>query len=654
MTRMSLWALVTMLVLGGCSNDPIGADREMGRDDAGDSDDGPLDAKGDVQVSDDASEDAGDDVGDGEGDDSGDPTCPDGECVVHIDVRTAAVAGTVTVEGDGLTCATLEFVELDGGKQRHGIALPCTGATRAFEGRLPAPRTYAVELFLPLGGLSKSPRIGVLPLVPRFEFDADRTDLSFEVPVVSVSGYVAQNGAPPVAGPLCLDADSVSVRFQDTDFGGGVTAYLPCASFEFDGVTLHRDRSYVVSVSSTSGSTSLPDASSVLRAAYQPSTDDAVFDGSTATVTGSILLDGATPEVSACTTRAALVQFRETTLGTVHYQQLPCDTDWTFEATLPHGTYQVVVGSEQSNLPGSALVHAALTVPAADAVTLDVQTVRVPLTLTMNGGPFPVPANCSGPLATLIFAQPDGFGIYESIPCEGGGAAELALPPGTYQVSVVGHTLPVAKYAPAIAVAAAIELPSAKPLVLDVRMATVSGTVLLDGAPLDDLCDAHPAGFALGFIPLDGESVAPYHTEISCDAGGVFALELPHGAYAVFLEGEHGAVLPHRHKLASRLEVDGARTDLMLEAPVVRVSGSITLDGEQPAEGGFCTVHQVRATLRPAEDPDILTAYTYLTMPCDASAWTFQDVPVTAGSHLVEIDGSHVPNTVLPDRLRLE
>ncbi len=598
-----------------------------------------------------------------EPEDTSTPTCTSGECPVdpahdlHIDIHTALVAGTLAVEGE-LRCATLRFIALDAHDQVHEVQLPCSGASRAFTTRLPAPHAYAVDIFMPMtltiGATPPSSMLGTLSVLPRIDIEHDRTDLALEVAVVSLDGVITQNGAPPIVYPACDGADEVAIDFRETDAPAQVTAYLRCAPLlAFEDVLLHRDRSYAVSVGAWPGRTSLPEDQSLARAAYRPAPDDTIFDVRTATVSGTLTLDGATPATVDCHTRAAQLRFVDRHDGTTQYVQIPCDTDWSFAATLPHGDYEVHVGGEGSNLPGWARVADAVSVPAAAPLALDVATVPAQVTLTLDGGPWPTDG-CTTTLATLVLIADDAHasGSYTRLPCTSAGRVVLALPPGTYRAHLSQARLPFVEDPIVFDLNALVTLPSAEPIVLDLRTAELRGTLTLNGAPLADLCDAHPDGLGIAFRPLDAPLRSAWSVLLPCETRGDYALRLPLGAYDAIVASAGGSRLPPQVRVADRIDVTADTHGLDLDVRAVTVSGTITVDGQYPPDEGPCPLHRARAVLR--GDRGDASTWAELVIPCGAPSWRFEDVAVPAGAHTVTVDGIRVPHTTLQYRLVFE
>lgn len=252
----------------------------------------------------------------------------------------------------------------------------------------------------------------------------------------------------------------------------------------------------------------------------------------------------------------------------------------------------------------------------------------------------------------LIAEDTRGSASYLRLPCAGAGRAQLTHPPGTFQAHVGGARLPFTDDPVAIDLRATITLPSAEPIVLDLRTAEVSGTITLNGAPLADLCAAHPDGLGIALRPLDAPLRSAWSVLLPCETRGDYALRLPLGAYDVIVASAGGPRLPPQVQVADRIDVTADTSDLDFDVRAVTVSGTITVDGQEPPDEGPCPLHRARATLR-GERGDAST-WAELVIPCGAPSWRFADVAVPAGAHIVTIDGMRVPHTTLPYRLVFE
>jgi hypothetical protein len=174
-----------------------------------------------------------------------------------------------------------------------------------------------------------------------------------------------------------------------------------------------------------------------------------VLNVQSVTVSGTVTLNGGPltpqPGCAAGEYEDANVTFVETTYGYSFTFHTDCTAQGAFTGTLFPGTYKVSVANYDSNLPdGSQVVEGALNLSTSQSgLVLNVQSVTVSGTVTLNGGPLtPQPGCAAGEYedANVTFVETTyGYSFTFHTDCTAQGAFTGTLFPGTYKVSVANY-----------------------------------------------------------------------------------------------------------------------------------------------------------------------------------------------------------------------
>ncbi len=205
------------------------------------------------------------------------------------------------------------------------------------------------------------------------------------------------------------------------------------------------------------------------------------------------------------------------------------------------------------------------------SIDLDIPVVHIDGTLAVNGEP-------SGSGARLIFVREGG----ESVSTFIGTDAEfprdpnrdtLSLHSGTYRIYYDRHlTSDPSNPDNARALIETVELSEDTTLDLDIPAVFVDGSLSIDGDPSG-------GGPRVQFAGQDGDEFT-----IGVDADGTFAAPIAPGTYRVSYEtgGSSPLTSPRNQRHVLReVEID-SDTTLDLDVPMARLSGSLTIDGEDP------------------------------------------------------------------------
>ena len=277
-----------------------------------------------------------------------------------------------------------------------------------------------------------------------------------------------------------------------------------------------------------------------------------VLDVKTHSVSYRVTLNGSTPSTT-CTGSDAKtkVRFTELESGWSHTDVIYCsNTNFSFNATLPEGTYSVslMTWPQQANLPvpdGQAffVVQPRLEVKSAlSNVVLDVKTHAVAYRVTLNGATPATTCTGSSAKARVRFSDAQsGFVRTDDIYCSNAGFSfSNVLPEGNYAVAISSWTtttnLPVGDNQEYLTVLDSLAVKAAvQNLVLDVRTRQVQYRVTLNGATPTTTCTGSYNKVLVRFARTEG---GWSHTGgIYCsNANFTFGGQLPVGIYAIWIE----------------------------------------------------------------------------------------------------------------------
>ena len=268
--------------------------------------------------------------------------------------------------------------------------------------------------------------------------------------------------------------------------------------------------------------------------------------------------------------------------------------------TLVPGTYDVSwVSSGQgcgSATPPAApcnggTLRTGVALGSSGALDLDLKSVQVTGTVTVNGQPMPAASGVRGALSfspSGSAESPTGFtaGSFVST-----GAAHYAasLMPGTYDLTYVanpslchpGSALPGVPCNGGV-VRRAVALQSSGALDVDLQVVQATGNVTLNGAPLTAATGSRGA---IAFALADGSAAS---AELGSSGAGSYGLSLLAGTYEVSYQGNPalcGTSPSSDYPCAGGILRSGLSLNqsgaLDLDIPAIQLTGSVTLGGQR-------------------------------------------------------------------------
>lgn len=283
-------------------------------------------------------------------------------------------------------------------------------------------------------------------------------------------------------------------------------------------------------------------------------------------------------------------------------------------------------------------------------LSLDVKTVKVSGTVTVNGAALAnVGTACANyptdPKVTVnFFDAARGYSVSTEVPCSSAASAyAVDLFPGTYEVSIEGHrntNLPPARgvVVAGLAVNAAIANQ-----VLDAKVVTVSGSVLLNGAAPMNTGNCPASGTKGSVVFRDAAKYVELRADIPCGTTAfTYSAAVYPGTYSVRVDGDgYYSNLPSNPILVvDSLPVNAAIAGKVLDVRLYPVAGKVTVNGALPTNMGSCYSYESKATVNLI---DATGQTVSLPVKCSAADFAFSgDVP--AGTYEVRVLGSSYAN----------
>jgi hypothetical protein len=490
---------------------------------------------------------------------------------VALDVKTASVGGTVTLDGaapmtlaacsgnDTAAKATVHLADKTNG-YAFDLDVPCAANDFAWGGVI-FPGTYAISV----AGDRNYTDLPETPFLANASLavSGNAANTTLAVKTATVSGTIALNGVVPTSTcPAASPSYTMAmVHLSDVKQGYQFDLPVPCSQTDFTWTGAVYPGTYAVSVDSGDGYSDLPATAYVANPSLQVSgavANQALFV-KTVSIDGTITLDGAAPApTSYCTSSPsstqATVQLTDAKNGYFFSFSVPCSaTTLAWSGTVFPGTYRVsVIGQPYySTLPPSPFVAKdGLAVSGNTAnVALDVKTATVSGTLTLNGiAPTTSPA-CSGnpdqPKATVRLTSAKlGYAFELPVPCSSstfGFSGEVF--PGTYAVSVAGGSysnLPAEAFLanPSLTVSGAVSGQT-----LDVKTVSVGGTLTLNGAApsTSTYCNPNPTETKASVDFVDTTSGYSFAVPIACSSASfAWSGVVYPGTYRISVAGASG------------------------------------------------------------------------------------------------------------------
>ncbi len=489
---------------------------------------------------------------------------------VVLDVKTAAVDGTVTLNGAAPTtaaaCSTnasaakavVHLVDATDG-YRFDLDVPCSSSTFAWSGVV-FPGTYVVSV----AGNAAYSNLPTTAFVanPSLAVGGNVAGQLLAVKTVSVAGSITLNGAAPTT--TCTTGSTYSkaaVHLTDAKQGYRFDLPVSCSQADFSWSGNVYPGTYAVTVDGGSGYSNLPRQAFVANSALavQSAVTGQALDVQTVTVAGNVTLNGAAPAPTQyCTTyptaTQATVHLSDATRGYLFDIAIPCNaTALAWSGTVFPGTYRVTVTGQQtySTLPTAAFVaQDGLAVSANTSnVAVDVKTVNVAGTLTLDGVAPTTGTSCTNsPSATKAVVRLTnaklGYAFDLNVPCSSSSFAWSGqVFPATYNVSVAGGQYSNLPAEPFLANAGLAVASDVTGQTLDVKTASVGGSLALNGATPSSTtaCNPSPTATKAEVQLVDATSGYSFALPVACSSASfAWSGVVYPGTYRISVAGAAG------------------------------------------------------------------------------------------------------------------
>lgn len=489
---------------------------------------------------------------------------------VPLDVKTASVGGTVTLNGaapmtlaactgnDTAAKATVHLSDATDGYQ-FDLDVPCSAADFAWGGVV-YPGKYVVSV----AGSRSFTDLPEAPFVANaaLTIGGNTANQVLAVKTVTVSGTVTLNGAAPTAS--CPAADpaytKATVHLADVKQGYAFDLPVPCSQTDFSWSGAVYPGTYAISVDGGNGYSDLPMTAYVAKSGVAISGNVAgqALDVRTVSIDGTVTLNGAAPTpTSYCsgspTATQATVVLQDKTNGYSFTLLIPCSsTTLAWSGTVFPGTYSVsVVGqSYYSSLPTSPYVAKdALAVNGATSgVALDIKTVTLSGAITLNGIAPTTSPTCTDPAqqkaVVRLTSDKLGYAFDLPVPCSSSTFAWSGqIYPGTYAVTIAGSTysnLPTQPFVANAALAVASDLSGQT---FDVKTVPVGGTLTLNGAEpsTSTYCNPNPTATKASIDLVDPTNGYDFSIPIACSSANfAWSGVVYPGTYRITVAGANG------------------------------------------------------------------------------------------------------------------
>lgn len=613
-------------------------------------------------------------------------TCPSGYscdaqgvCVggdgtkIGIDVKTVSVSGVITLNGaapstlpscNNSPSTAKATVHLSDAARGYAFDLPVTCSSATFEwSGVVFPGTYTVTV----NGDSNYSSLPEQAFVanPALTVSADVQNLALDVKTASVGGTVKLNGATPMTLPACSGNDNTAkavVHLSDKTNGYVFNLDVPCSAADFSWGGVIFPGTYAVSVTGDPSYTDLPAAPFVANPALAVSGNvgNQALAVKTVAVSGSITLNGVAPTASCPAAdpgySKATVRLTDAKQGYAFTLPVTCaEADFSWSGAVYPGTYAVSVdsGNGYSNLPDTAYVanpSLAIKDKTANQV-LDVKTVSIDGTVTLNGA-APAPTNycASSPSSVQATVQledaKDGYRFSFTIPCSSATLAWTGVVfPGHYRVSVTGQpyysTLPPSPFVARDDLAVSGDTGN---VALDVKTASVSGTLTLNGIPptTSPTCANYPDQTKATVRLTNAKLGYSFELPVPCSSSTfAFSGDVFPGTYTATVTGGDYSNLPSQPFVANTaLTVSGATSGQVLDVKTVPVGGTIALNGAPPATTTYCNPSPT-ATKATVSFVDTTSGYDFsVPIACSSASFAWSGV-VYPGTYRISVAGAN-------------
>ena len=490
---------------------------------------------------------------------------------VALDVKTASVGGTVTLNGampaTTAACtgnasaakATVHLVDSTDG-YLFDLDVPCSSSTFAWGGTV-FPGTYAVVV-------EGDPTYSSVPSASYTANGAlivsgNVANQALDIKTVHVAGSVTMNGAAPTT--TCTTGtetySKAAVHLADAKHGYHFDFPILCTASDFSWSGSIYPGTYAVSVDNGDGFSNLLSTPFVANPALAVTGDvsSQVLAVKTFTVGGTVTLNGAAPAPTQfctgdMTATQATVTLQDATDGYSFTFTVPCSsTTLAWSGVVYPGSYQVKVAGQPSysTLPDSPFVAKdGLTVSANSANNaLDVKTANIGGTITLNSAtPSTDPACSSSPDTTKAIVRLTndklGYSFDLDVPCSSSTFAWSGqVFPGTYDVTVAGANGSNLPTQPFLANSALAVSGNVTNQALDVKTVSVGGALTLNGAQpsTTTACNSSPTVTKANVQFYDPTSGYSFAVPVACSATAfAWSGSIYPGTYRIAVAGTGG------------------------------------------------------------------------------------------------------------------
>jgi len=600
-----------------------------------------------------------------------DPACPvgwtcdgfglcEGGTPSQLTLNIDAVALTVSVTLNNAPYALISACTGTDDAGELQLVRSDTGASMVV--KLPCDSAVPIELFVPTGsyelfvtGDGADTEIPAIRTSVGTHTINAATNLTVNVDAVTVDVSLTLNGAPYVLISACTGTDDVGdMQLVRADTGASVTVAIPCDAMVPTSVSLSAG-DYEIFVTGDGSDSQIPALRTSLGVHSITVSRALTLNVDAFAVSIRLTLNGAPYAlISACTGTddAGDYALSRTDTGATFNLAVPCDSAVPAEAWLPAGDYEISVTGDGSDTEIPALrtslgVH---TIAATANLSLNVDSVEIRASITLNGAPFVLISACTGTddAGSIDFVRSNGASLNVKIPCDSSVPAVAFLSGGTYEIFVTGDGSDTE--IPALRTSVGTRnLTASSSIVLNVDAVTIDLSLTLNGAPyaLISACTGTDDAGEYNFVRTD--TGATMTIKIPCEASTPAQVSLPTGEYEVFMTGDGSDTrLPAirtslgRHTFTTSggvtLNVDAVDVSVLLtlnSAPYVLISACTGTDDA----GEMSFVNEITGATLTAK------------IPCDAMVATQVYLPSGPYEVFVTGDGSDTQIPALRTRV---
>lgn len=383
--------------------------------------------------------------------------------------------------------------------------------------------------------------------------------------VITVSGAVTVDGAAPATTTASYRG---TLSFKNTETSTAATVRLPATGPATYAVALVPG-TYEVTVSSDDWA-KIPGPTAKLGTFSFSTSSTKNFDILTATVSGTLTVDGAQPPATSGSRGSLRFVNRDTV--SVASAALSATGPATYSIRLIRGTYDVVVVTNYSaSIPPPDTRVATLTVNQNLTPSFDLKTATVSGVITVNGAQ---PAATAQTARATLYLRSRGTGklLTANVAATGPAAFSVKLPQGSYDVTLSTRD------------SASIPGPDSKLGVLDVTgnttrnfdvsAVTLNGTVTVNGAQAGSTTQTERGYIYLHRI--DTQDDLP--VGLGTSGAATFSARVIAGLYEVILESRDATIFPRPNNRLALLNLT-ANTTRTFDVKAVTVSGVLTVNG---------------------------------------------------------------------------